>query len=69
MHVLVSARPHDRSQTLSSGQSWSDRRRRAKHIPCSVTPMNACGCSEARIASIAMVTDPSVPFLKPAWEV
>jgi len=68
VYVLVSACSHDRSETSSQVQLSSYRRKIDAYTPCSVTPMNACGCSEARIASTAMVTDPSVPFLKPVRE-
>lgn len=45
--------------------SWFPRVLTMEAIPCSVTPMNACGLLLERIASTATVTLPSVPFLKP----
>ena len=34
-------------------------------MPCSVTPMKACGFEDERMASTATETLPSVPFLNP----
>jgi len=45
--------------------SWFPRVLTMEAMPCSVTPMKACGLLLERIASIATVTLPSVPFLKP----
>ena len=37
----------------------------ADAAPSRLIPRNVCGCDAARMALIAVCTDPSVPFLKP----
>ena len=62
----IAARPDTaRARKPASSQRVISARGRRADAPCEVMPRKACGQDEARMASTATPTEPSVPFLKP----